>query len=275
MPSLRYLDSSEELKGNYGYTTRLKYIGNSQTVEMYGRLHADLFNSDKMLINGVDMNIKLTRTPKAFYLLARTDDTVARVNILDATLFITQVELKTPLLLAHAKFLAMKRKPHYPVTQTQIKTFTASSETQQICINNTFLGPVPDRILIVLVKNAAFVCSASTNHFHFHHYMINLVVYVNGVQHPSEPLTIDCSSTFEATRAYEALFLSTGIHHDYRALMITLEIYTKGVYILGFDLAPDREADEEHIRLSRQGNVRIEALFKKTTAGTCYMHFIC
>ena len=46
-------------------------------------------------------------------------------------------------------------------------------------------------------------------------------------------------------------------------LMITLEMFTKGFYILGFDLTPDREADEEHISLPRQGNVRIEALFKK------------
>jgi len=45
--------------------------------------------------------------------------------------------------------------------------------------------------------------------------------------------------------------------------MITLEMFTKGFYILGFDLTPDREADEEHISLTRQGNMRIEALFKK------------
>jgi len=73
--SLWYLDSSQELKDNNGYSARLKYIDNSQTVELYGRLHGDLFNSDKMLINGVDMNIKLTRTPEAFYLLAPNDDT--------------------------------------------------------------------------------------------------------------------------------------------------------------------------------------------------------
>jgi len=137
--SLWYLDSSQELKDNNGYSTRLKYIGNSQTVELYGRLHADLFNSDKMLINGVDMNIKLTRTPGTFYLLAPKDDTKVRIKILDATLFITQVELEPPLLLAHANVLAMKRKAHYPVTHTQIKTFTASPGTQQISINNTFL----------------------------------------------------------------------------------------------------------------------------------------
>ena len=69
-----------------------------------------------MLINGVDMNMKLTRTPEAFYLLAPKDDTKVRIKILDATLFITQVELKPPLLLAHANVLAMKRKAHYPVT---------------------------------------------------------------------------------------------------------------------------------------------------------------
>jgi len=34
-----------------------------------------LFSSDKILINGADMNIKLTRTPEAFYLLAPNDDT--------------------------------------------------------------------------------------------------------------------------------------------------------------------------------------------------------
>ena len=92
MSSLWYLDPSEKLKDNNCYTTHLKYIGNSQSVELYGRLHADLFNSDKMLINCVDINIKFTRTPEAFYLLAPTDDTKVRIKFLDATLFMTQVE---------------------------------------------------------------------------------------------------------------------------------------------------------------------------------------
>jgi hypothetical protein len=93
--------------------------------------------------------------------------------------------------------------------------------------------------------------------------MRNLVLYVNGVQHRSELLTMDCSSRFGATRAFETLFSSTGIHHDDRAHMITLQMFTKGFYTLDLDLTPDREADEEHISLPRQGNVRIEALFQK------------
>jgi len=115
----------------------------------------------------------------------------------------------------------MKRKAHYPVTHTQIKTFTASSGTQQTSIDNGFHGPIPERILITLVKNTAFIGSTSRKPYHFQHYhKTNLVLYINGVQRPSEPLTMDCSSPFGATRAYETLFSGTGIHHDDRAIIL-------------------------------------------------------
>jgi hypothetical protein len=70
-----FIYSREELKSNSGYVTQLTYLCNSHTVELYGRLHADMLNSDKMLINGEDMNVKLTLAPDAFYLLGLTDDT--------------------------------------------------------------------------------------------------------------------------------------------------------------------------------------------------------
>jgi hypothetical protein len=76
-----------------------------------------------------------------------------------------------------------------------------------VSIDNTFLGPIPARILIALVKNIEFVVSASKNPYTFQHYgMTNLVLYVNVVQLPSKPLTMDCSSPFVATSAYETLF---------------------------------------------------------------------
>jgi hypothetical protein len=91
--------------------------------------------------------------------------------------------LKPHLLPAHGYVLGMKRKAHYPVTHTQIKTVTANSEAQQVSIDNDFLEPIPERILIALVKNTSFVGSATTNPFHLHHYMTNLVLYVSGIRH--------------------------------------------------------------------------------------------
>jgi len=170
--------------------------------------------------------------------------------------------LKPPPVLPHASVLGTERKAHYPVTHTQIKTFTASSGVQQVSIDDGFLGPIPERILIVVVKNTAFVGSASTNAFHFD-YTTNLVLYVNGVQHPSKPLTMDCSSPFRANRAHETLFSSSDIHHDDLAHMITLEMFNKGYYILGFDRTPDKEVGRSAYKPARHRNVRIDARFKK------------
>ena len=65
------------------------------------------------------------------------------------------------------------------------------------------------------------------------------------------------------------------MHHDDRAHITTLEMFTKGFFVLGFDLTPDGEADEEDINIPRQGNVCIEARFKKTNTRTSHLHFVC
>ena len=75
-------------------TTWLNYVNNSQTIELYRKVHADLFSSDKILINGVYMNMKLTFAPEAFYLLAPSEDTKLCIRILATPFFVTQHELK-------------------------------------------------------------------------------------------------------------------------------------------------------------------------------------
>jgi hypothetical protein len=47
-----------------------------------------------MLINTVDMSMKLTHKTEAFNLFAPNDDTKVGIKIFDATVFITEVEMK-------------------------------------------------------------------------------------------------------------------------------------------------------------------------------------
>ena len=90
--------------------------------------------ADKMLNNGVDMNIKLTRAPGSFYILAPSDDNEVQIKSLD-TPFLSPKSNETPLFLAQANVLCMKHKAHCPLTHTQIKTFTAISGPQQVSID--------------------------------------------------------------------------------------------------------------------------------------------
>ena len=83
--------------------------------------------------------------------MSPSDDIKLRINILDATFFITQLELEPSLHLAHSNILAMKRKAYYPVTHTHVKIFSVSSVAQEIFIGNAFLRPIPERIFAALV----------------------------------------------------------------------------------------------------------------------------
>jgi hypothetical protein len=86
---------------------------NGKILELNGRLHADLFNSNKMLINGVDMNIKLTRHHKLFilWLLQTTTNCVSRFY----TLIFSSLMLNwMPIILAQANVFGTKHKAHYP-----------------------------------------------------------------------------------------------------------------------------------------------------------------
>jgi hypothetical protein len=60
--------------------------------------------------------------------------------------------------------------------------------------------------------------------------MTYLILYVNGIQYPSESLTMDYSTPFGVTRAHETLFSSTGLHHDDRGHMITMDMFTQEFY---------------------------------------------
>jgi len=217
VPIFCYLDSHEELKENTGYAKRLNYLSNDKILKLHARLQADLFKYDKMLINGVDININFTRAPDTFYLLSPSDENKVRIKILDATLFIIRVTMKLTLLIAQLTFWEWNAK-HIILLHT-----LGFKPLLRVLVNFKSLSIMHSSILVAFVKNSAFVGSASKNAHQFHQYdTTNFVLYVKGVHNPSEPLTMNCSSPVAATRVYEILFWSTGIRHDDRAHMITL-----------------------------------------------------
>ena len=61
-----------EQTNNGGFCSRWNRLKENQTVEMYGRLHSDMCNVPLFLLNGVKIQIKLTKAKKAFYLLSNS-----------------------------------------------------------------------------------------------------------------------------------------------------------------------------------------------------------
>ena len=70
-----------ERTNNGGFCARWNRLKESQTFEMYGRLHSDICNVPLFLLNGVKIQIKLTKAKKAFYLLSNRADTKSHFQI--------------------------------------------------------------------------------------------------------------------------------------------------------------------------------------------------
>ncbi|XP_050791558.1 uncharacterized protein F54H12.2-like [Gopherus flavomarginatus] len=77
-----------ELYGeNLGFVKRAKLTAQSRMVELLGHLHSDLFFQEKLLLNGVDVKIKLTRSKDAFCLMGSAAEGF-KLRIVSASLFV-------------------------------------------------------------------------------------------------------------------------------------------------------------------------------------------
>ena len=79
---------------------------------MYGRLHADICNVPKLLVNGVKMQIKLTKAKPAFYLLSNKEDSKVYSKVLEALLYVKRIRPSACIISAHNEVLLAG----YPVT---------------------------------------------------------------------------------------------------------------------------------------------------------------
>ena len=80
------MDISVDLVLNTGLETRSEWTKTRKIVELQGRIHSDLFNQEKLILNGVDLAVKLHRHNPEFCLLSADTDPTKKVTTVDAIL---------------------------------------------------------------------------------------------------------------------------------------------------------------------------------------------
>ena len=77
---------------NTGLGTRSEWTKTSKTVELQGRIHSDLFNQEKLILNGVDLTVKLHRHKPEFCLLSADAAAAYKITIVDAIFYVKKIE---------------------------------------------------------------------------------------------------------------------------------------------------------------------------------------
>ncbi|XP_067417955.1 uncharacterized protein F54H12.2-like [Emydura macquarii macquarii] len=75
---------------NLGFVKRANLTAQSRAIELLGHLHSDLFFQEKLLLNGVDVKIKLTRSKDAFCLMGDAAEGY-KLRIVSASLFVKKL----------------------------------------------------------------------------------------------------------------------------------------------------------------------------------------
>lgn len=257
----RIVDPSKD--GNGGLKKRYELTSGSKILDMIGQLHCDIFQQNRLLLNLVDLKIKLTRSDPKFCLIAPKNDTDYKVSLEHASLFVRKVKVSPGVSLGHAKALE-KATAKYPIDRVICKMYSVSKGSWSFMQDNVFLGVMPKRVTIACLDNAAVNGQYNLNPFLFEHFDINfLSVYLNGQPVPSKPLELNFQSN-SFIRAYYQLF--AGFNQD-KGNFISREEFSKGYTLFTFDLSADL-CDGPHLNLQQQGNLRLELKFSKALVKT-------
>ncbi|GFW25039.1 uncharacterized protein F54H12.2 [Trichonephila clavipes] len=234
---LFYKDSDDGLK------KRTKFFKESATVDMIGCIHSDLFHQDRLLLNLVDLKIKLIRSKPEFCLQGSEGFKVVLDHV---SLFIRKVRVNPGVILGHAKALK-KKSAKYPINRVLCKVYSIPKGSMSFIQDNIFSGQIPKKLFVGCVDNEAFHGAFSKSPYEFKHFNLNFIgVYVDGQPVPHNPLELDCSKD-QYIRAYQTLFVGTDRMGQDRGIFISRKEYKDSNTLFGFNLSPRIYVLQENI----------------------------
>ncbi|XP_073234222.1 uncharacterized protein F54H12.2-like [Porites lutea] len=252
-------------EANLGLRVRYEFTKESHTVDLMGPIHSDIFFQDLLMVNGVNLRIKLNRAKNVFCLVSSAAGANFKVVNTEAILFVRRVKVASFIILGHAAGLKHS-SAKYPIRRIDCKVLSIPRGFSSFNPDNIFLGQIPKR----LVDREAYNGRYRTNPFYFkHHNLTQVGVCVDGEQIPRKPLFLnfDAAGGQNVIAGYQSLFSGIGRLSQDMGNQINRSDYGSGYTLFAFDLTPDHYPGD-HFELIKQGNLRLELHFSEAPANT-------
>jgi hypothetical protein len=230
-----------------------------KSYEMYGKLHLDIFNSNKLLMNNMGIIVKLYKNSNEFCLMgAGTGHTI---EIDEIYLNVRKVRVSQEIILAHLMALE-HNNALIPLTRVIVESRNINQGVVNEKFENMIKGPLPKRLILGMVDSEAFAGKFNKNPFNFQHFDIKSIsLTIEGDPIPYQPFKFDFKNSV-FLKGYYSIF--SGIEN---ALIsgndISMYDYQNGYTLLVFDLSQDGSINDDHINFERNGNLRINFEFEK------------
>ena len=236
---------------NQGLYERWSYTRDGGVADLEGPLLLDLFQQERLILNGVALDLKLWPSKNAFRLMSDSIQPYENLKIVDATLKVCIQRPNPALTMAHTKVLDTS-PALYPYMSSVIKVASIAEGEFSFSADNMFQGEVPSQLILTLVSSSAYVGNYKKSPFNFQHYDCNFVaLYVDGQSLPAKPL----QPQFEQGNYLDAYQTLRSIGSE---VCIERDEFAKGYTLYVLDVNPYVD-----FNVKRRTHCRLELRFAK------------
>ena len=185
-------DASDKLyvpeSGNVGFAKRHQFIKNGNRFVLSGPIFADIFMTDRLLLNMMDLKVVLNRSSDAFCLFEKGNDPAIepKVQLSDVVLKVRKVKVDQSISDGVERML--KQTPAlYPIRRVECKILTIPANLPNVRQDNIFSGIIPNSFVVGLVHVDATTGEYDKNPYNFQHF--GVTIKKNNVRIDIETLT--------------------------------------------------------------------------------------
>ena len=266
--------------GNQGFAKRSKLVHDGQQFTLSGPIFSDVFMSDRLLLNMMDLKVVLNRSSDTFCLMdLNTSNKVnPRVKLNNVVLKIRKVKVDQAVSDGVERML--KQTP---------ALLTIPANIPHLRKDNIFSGIIPKSFVFGLVDVDAANGTYGKNPYNFAHFGVkNVSLTANGEEIPFKQLVLKypensdgnvdpaTDKKLDFVEAYNTLFSGTGKIYSNAGLDITLEEYPGGYTLYAFDLTPDMCNSTDYFNTVQRGSLSLALDIgddKKPLGMVCYGDF--
>jgi len=261
---------------NVGLYKRSLYFARSMTVDMEGPIYHDLFQVDRLILNQVAINVRLTRARPEFYLMTNAASPDFKVLIEDIVLKACKVQINPAVIYGHAEILKSVNAK-YPFTKTEVKQIAIAAGTVNFDQDQLFQNIRPNRVVVGFVNALGAAGDYTKNPFNFQHFNVNQIgLFVDNVPVSGNVMRLNFNTTSGRTiiQAFNNMFEVTDKWLHDSGIQISRSEFAGGYAMYCFEIEPNFGDDGTYLHLLKQGNVRLEVQFSSalTDAISCIVY---
>ena len=273
---------SNKIIGNTGALARTSFFSKSQSVELEGPILEDIFQTNRLILNNTQVDIKLFRANDQFTCMTKDDTLKVKLNLEDIHFKACYVSVHPGVLAGHAAALR-NSNAIYPYTRVEMMTFNLSSGTRQFNLDNLFNSDCPTRVLVSFVDAEAFHGTYQTSPFKFSLNSISEIeLTADGYSVPGRALTVGETSSDSKGRQvvvpYNALMDVIGsMNSTHFGNGLDLTDFATGYAIFAYSIYGSNQMDSNFIQMKKNANIRVHGHFAsaldKPVAAIVYAEF--